>query len=318
MSGKVIHGLSNEEYHNGEPWRGYVSSTQLKHYLRSPKAFRFAQDNPTEQTEAQRFGSLFHDLMACLAAANGEWAQGYEAWLGGLARFDPPINERTGQPYGTTTKAYAEAYQQFLADNEGKIIVNTTDSDLASDMAHSLLNDCGSTSEQIKKLLKWAKGSEVSYFYEDGNGIRLKIRPDMLTSNKVIDWKTCSLDSLDEETIARQIIRYGYHISLSMYQFVLHEMTGRWYKPYLVFVSKTPPHDSVICDISSWCYFFTDDEEPIVGMGVGAQEFRRLLDLHTECVRNNEWPGIESAIKTDNKIMEVPVPWWYEKRYLEE
>lgn len=318
MNGRIIHGLSNEEYHNGEQWRGYVSSTQLKHYLRSPKAFRYALDHPTEQTEAQRFGSLFHDLMASLAHYNGVWDIGYGKWLLGVAKFEPPINEKTGLPYGTSTNAYKNAYGFFLCQNDGKFIASEDEVKAASDMAHSLLHDCGATSEQVRKLLKWAKGSEVSYFYETEEGIRLKIRPDLLTSNKVIDWKTCSLDSLDEETIARQIIRYGYHISLSMYQWVLHEMTGRWYKPYLVFVSKNAPFDSVICDISSWCYFFTDGEEPIVGEGVGAQEFRRLLDLHTKCVRNNDWPGIESAIKNEDKIMEVSVPWWYEKRYLEE
>lgn len=314
----IIKNLSNEDYHHGKQWREYVSSSQLKHYLRSPKAFHYTLDNPTAQTDAMKFGSLFHGLMECLAMHKGDYSMAHDKWIKNVISFLPPVNEKTGLPYGATTKAYADAYQQFLADNEKKTIASAQDVTLVIQMIQSLLNNCGTTSKQVKKLLKWAKESEASYFYEDESGVKLKIRPDMLTSNKVVDWKTCNLDSLDEDSIARQIIKYGYHISLSMYQYVLHEMTGKWYKPYLVFVSKTPPYDSVICDISNWCYYFTNDDDPIVGMGVGAQEFRRLLDLHTECVRINEWPGIESTIKTGDKIMELSVPWWYEKKYFEE
>lgn len=313
----IIYGLSNEDYHHSPPYNEYLSSSQLKAYAKSPKFAKFMLDNPQEQTDAMRFGSLFHDLMASLAGANGMWAQGYGAWLDGLARFDPPMNPKTNVYYGATTKAYAEAYQKFLADNEGKTVVKTTDSDLASDMAYTLLNNCGATSEQVRKLLKWAKAVEVSYFYEAEDGIKLKVRPDLLTRDKLIDWKTCALDSLDEESIARQIIKYRYDVSLSMYQYVLHEIAGKWYKPYLVFVTKSEPYDAVIADISEWCYRY-EPEIDFTSIGVGAMEFKRLLDLHTQCVKTNEWPGAESALPEENNaIMKPEVPYYFGKKYFE-
>lgn len=316
----VIHGLSNEQYHHGEEERQYLSSSQLKWYLRSPKFFKHNIDNPTEdKSDALRLGSLFHDLMACLAEFNGDWGKGFTKWKDGIVIFDPPINPKTGVYYGATTKAYAEAYEQFLADNEDKTVANVLETDLAGDMACSLIRDSGATSEQVRKLLKWAKATEVSYFYETEDGIKLKVRPDLLTKTKLVDWKTCSLDSLDEDSIARQIIKYRYDVSLAMYQYVLHAIEGKWYTPILVFVQKQEPFDAVMCDISEWCYQY-DKTYDVVTMGCGALEFRRLLDLHAECVRKNEWPGAETSIEADGnvRIMKPKIPAYFGMKYYNE
>lgn len=320
MMEPVIHGLSNVRYHNGEEERQYLSSSQLKWYQKSPRYAKFALDNPTDdKSDALRFGSLFHDLMACLAEHKGDWNKGFGQWKNGIAAFDPPVNPKTGVYYGATTKAYAEAYEKFLSDNQGKTVAHVLETDLAGDMAISLIRDSGATSEQVRKLLKWAKATEVSYFYETEDGIKLKVRPDLLTRGKLVDWKTCALDSLDEDSIVKQIIKYGYHISLSMYQFVLHEIEGKWYTPILIFVQKSEPHDCLMCDISEWCYTYFPDED-FVKPGVGAMEFRKLLDLHTECTKNNEWPGAENSIEADGntRIMKPAVPYWYAMKYFEE
>lgn len=316
---RIIHNLSNEEYHHGELYKDWLSSTSLKHYLKSPRYAKYMLDTTEEKSDALRFGSLFHDLMACLAEANGDWGKGFTKWKDGIAIFDPPINPKTGVYYGATTKAYAEAYELFLADNQGKTVAHVLEADLAGDMACSLIRDSGSTSLQVRKLLKWAKATEVSYFYETEDGIKLKIRPDLLTRDKLVDWKTCSFDSLDEESIARQIIKYRYDVSLSMYQYILHEIEGKWYTPILIFVQKTEPFDCVMCDISEWCYQY-DKTYDVVTMGCGALEFRRLLDLHTECVKNNEWPGAENSIEADGnvKIMKPKIPAYFGMKYYNE
>lgn len=315
----TIYGLSNYAYHHQKPYSDYLSSSGLKIYSRSPKAFKHSLDNPEEiKSDALRFGSLFHDLMACLAEHKGDWSKGFFQWKDGIAIFDPPINPKTQTYYGATTKAYAEAYEQFLADNEDKTVANVLETDLAGDMACSLIRDSGATSEQVRKLLKWAKATEVSYFYETEDGIKLKVRPDLLTHGKIVDWKTCSLDSLDEDSIARQIIKYRYDVSLAMYQWTIFQIEKKWYTPILVFVQKQEPFDCVMCDISEWCYQYFPDED-FVKPGVGAMEFQRLLKLHTECVKNNEWPGAENTIEADGntRIMKPAVPYWLGMKYFE-
>lgn len=315
----IIYGLSNEEYHHGERFRDYLSSSQIKKLAISPKAFRYALDHPDPQTDAKRLGSLFHDLMACSAEHYDNCTEAVAQWLRGIAVFEPPVNEKTGTPYGTATKAYKEAYEAFLQANEGKIIANHDELSLVQQMHRAVLLDSGATSEQVRKLLKWAKATEVSYFYETEDGIKLKVRPDLLTRDKLVDWKTTALDELTEDSIAKAIIKYGYHISLSMYQYVLHEIEGKWYTPILVFVQKQEPFDAIMCDVSEWCYLY-DKTYDVVTPGCGALEFRRILDLHTECVKNNEWPGAESTIEADGntRIMKPAVPYWYAMKYFEE
>lgn len=319
MTDPVIHGLSNEAYHHEHPYSEYLSSSQLKLYLKSPKAAKFALDNPTEEkSDALRFGSLFHDLMACLAE-NTNYPDAYGDWLRHIAIFKPPVNESRGTPYTPTSKPYKEAYEAFLQAIDGKTIASEDELCVVKAMARSLVSQSDATSEQIRKLLKWAKATEVSYFYETEDDIKLKVRPDLLTNGKIVDWKTCSLDSLDEDSIARQIIKYRYDVSLSMYQYVIHAIEGRWLTPILVFVQKQEPFDAVMCDISEWCYTYDPDED-FVKPGVGAMEFKKLLDLHTECVKNNEWPGAESSIEADGntRIMKPAVPYWLGMKYFEE
>lgn len=308
--GLIIRGLSNDAYHHAEEYRDYVSSSQLKHYLKSPKAFRYAMLHPDEEAsnENLEFGSLFHSAMEA-------WMRGIQdEWLSSLAVFDPPLNEKTGQPYGATTKAYSEAYGKFLTENSGKTIATAAVRDKVCDMVTSLFEKCGETSEQVKKLAKWSRELETSYFFETEEGTKLKVRPDLLTGTKLIDWKTCSC-ILDEESIVRQIVKYRYDVSLAMYQWVLHQMTGTWYQPYLVFVSKVEPCEAVMVDMSLWCYNHYGDEDIVIPC-IGALEFQRLLDLHTECIKKEEWPGVECLLKESEgvKVMKPEPPVWFGKR----
>jgi hypothetical protein len=311
MTDPVIHGLSNEAYHHEHPYSEYLSSSQLKRYAVSPKAFKFALDNPTEEkSDALRFGSLFHDLMACLAEFNGDWGKGFFKWKDDIAIFDPPVNPKTNTYYGATTKAYTEAYEKFLSYNQSKTVAHVLETDLAGDMADALLNCSGATSEQVRKLLKWGK-PEVSHFIEY-EGLKFKWRPDLETPHKIIDYKTIASDDLSERSINSQIAKYGYDISAAHYLFFDHMQTGKWKRFYWIFVSKVPPHDAIMVDASKWTYDY-DPETDIVMPQVGAIKFKALLDLHIQCSRKNEWPGSEIFIpQADNglRIMcPTPPPW---------
>lgn len=311
---QTIYGLSNQAYHHEKPYSDYLSSSQLKLYNRSPKAFKFALDNPVEEkSDALRFGSLFHDCMAALAEGGL-----LEHVIDAIAAFEPPINEKTGQPYGSTTKAYAAAYDEFTAELNGVLASTMEEKELVSAMLNSLLYGSGATSEQVRKLLKWGK-PEVSFFHETEDGIKLKVRPDLLTRKKIIDWKTTTSDDLTEDAINRTILKYGYHISAAMYQYVVHEITGVWRDFILVFVSKVAPHDCVMVDMCNYGYRYYPDVD-IVSMGPGAMEFKKLFDLHIKCTKENHWPGAEQAIPDNNgvRILEIQPPRYYQSKFIEE
>ena len=300
----IIHGLSNEAYHHEAPYSEYLSSSQLKRYTVSPKAFKFALDNPKEEkSDALRFGSLFHDLMASCAEHHDNGTAAIAEWLRGIAVFKPPVNEKTGQPYGNTTKRYATDYEAFLQANECKTIASQEEVDTVLKMNQSLLIDCGATSEQVCKLLKWGK-PEVSHFIEY-EGCKFKWRPDLETRRKIVDWKTVATDDLSERSINAQIAKFGYDISAAFYLFMEHERTGQWKQFYWVFVSKQPPYDAVLVDASEWTY---KHEDGIVLPQVGAIKMKALLDLHIKCTREQSWPGAEIFIPQSDNGMRIMCP----------
>lgn len=313
----TIYGLSNEDYHFKEPYREYLSSSALKDYLKSPRFAKFSIENSTEEkSEALRFGSLFHDLMAAIAERKSINA-GLLDWYNDIALFQEPINPKTGQPYGATTKAYKEAYEAFLTANADKILASDSEVELCRDMMYSLCEDSGATSVQVRKLLKWGK-PEVSHFVEY-EGCKFKYRPDLETRRKIVDWKTVATDDLNEESINRIILKFGYHVSAAFYQFFEHERTGLWKTFYLVLVSKVVPYDAVMVDMANYGYRYLPEYDMVVP-GPGAIEFKKLLDLHIKCTKENEWPGAETFIQPDNgvRVMEIQPPRYYANRFIEE
>lgn len=306
--GRIIHNLSNEEYHHGEPYKDWLSSTSLKHYLKSPRYAKYMLDNPTEEkSDAMRFGSLFHMAMEKFSQFGT-----IDAFYDCIAIFRPPINPKTEQPYGATTKAYIEAYNAFLDENSGKEITTAEVARQIDDMVGTLVRPSvgGATARQVLKLLKWGK-PEVSHFIEY-EGCKFKWRPDLESPRKIVDWKTVPTDDLSERSVNSIIAKYGYDISAAFYQFMEHKQSGRWKQFYWVFVSKQPPYDAIMVDASKWTYDY-DPETDIVMPQVGAIKMKRLLDLHIKCTRDNEWPGAEINIpKGDNglRIMcPAPPPW---------
>lgn len=308
----TIRNLSIHQYHNGEKESKYLSSTQLKWYLVSPKYAKYKIDNLEEdKSDSFQFGELFHDLMACCASRYDNGTEAIATWMSHIAVFEPPVNDKTGKPYGCSTNAYKDEYEAFLRNNADKLISDRETLAKIDCMLKSLLCD-SLTARKVKTMLSQSKEIETSYFYETEDGIKLKVRPDMLTNRRLVDWKTTSLEDLSEDSIAKAIIKYGYHISLSMYQYVLNKITGKWYEPILVFVQKNEPYDAVVVDLTEWCYNYDSDND-IVTMGVGAIEFIRLLRLHAECMENGVWKGAECMIPAACKgVMSPKVPAWYD------
>ena len=286
MIPETIKNLPNEDYHRGEAYRDYISSTQLKDYFISPKFAKFKREHPqmfTISKDASEKGSLYHNCMESIARTGNT-----EDFLNNVCVFDPPRNPKTGAPYGYDTKAYSEAYAQFSFENPNKEIVSQSDVDLVKTMINELLNHCGQTSKDVKKLLKWGE-PEVSHFVEY-DGCKFKYRPDLETKNKIVDWKTVAVDDLHENTIAKIILKFKYDISAAFYQFFEHERTGEWKDFYWVFQQKQPPYDAIIVSAEEWAYHYDGE---IVKMGSGALKFKTLLDQHIYCEQNQEYTGAE-------------------------
>ncbi|GAG76509.1 unnamed protein product, partial [marine sediment metagenome] len=103
----VTEKISNEEYHNGETWKEFCSSSNLKLMMVSPKYARYALDHPEKkESEAMSQGSVYHSMLGSLTNA-GDLSQFEKEYF----IFAPPINPKTGKSYGWTSDTYQEAMQ---------------------------------------------------------------------------------------------------------------------------------------------------------------------------------------------------------------
>ena len=278
--------ISNVDYHKGEQYAKYISSSELKQILVSPKWFRFSQDNPdytpSISLENATKGSVFHDLLQSIVNT-GDTASFYGSW----AVFSPPVNDKTGKPFGYDTKAYMEAYNDFLAMNPGKEICGQNDIDLAEQMIQELRFGNKHLSADINFLIKHGK-AEQSHFVEYQGGF-FKYRTDLKTSTKIVDWKTCQPEFPKVENWSKQVVNMGYDISAAFYQFFEFIATGKWKTFYWVAQEKTPPFDFNIIDASNWAFEIGQDGEVIPHSG--AQKFIRLLEIYLQCNERDDWPG---------------------------
>lgn len=307
----TIYNLSNEEYHRGERFKDYLSSTQLKDYLISPKFAKYKREHPLEfniSRDASEKGSLYHNCMESIVRTGK-----VDSFLSSVAIFEPPINPKTGKAYGYDTKIYMEAYSEFQNQQPNKDIVSQLDIDLVIRMVDELLNNCRQTSKDIKKLIKWGK-PEVSHFVEY-EGCKFKYRPDLETTKKIVDWKSVSVDDLHEDTINKIIVKFKYDISAAFYQFFEHKRSGIWKDFFWVFQQKNPPYDAVLVSADKWGY---NDDGEIIRLGAGAFKFQALLDQHIYCEKNNDFDGAQIFIQPGfmkRRIMS-PEPPSYEKNKL--
>lgn len=299
---QVIENLPNEEYHRGEQYSEYISSTQLRWYEVSPKYYKWMLTQEPTQSEALQFGSLFHEMMQ--AYVNNQPMPEF-------AVFSAPTNEKTGKEYGSTTKAYKDAYEQFVSENEGKTIVTQDTLTTLDAMYHTIVGNDDPTAEFVANAMRHGKG-EVSILTEI-DGVKVKVRPDVLTRRRILDWKTTDTNDLTEESINRIISRYGYDISAAMYQAAVHEATGQWHDFYLVFVSKNAPYDFAVVNMCKWAYEY-DEESDIITPNIGAIKFRQLLAQHKWCLEHNQWEGSTSRVVPDfqGKRIITPEPPAYE------
>jgi len=238
----TIENLSNEDYHKGELYKDFCSSTQLKDYLVSPKFARYKKMNPKMfeiSKEASEKGTLYHNCLESLVRTGS-----MDAFKNSVIVFEPPINPTSGKPYGYETNKYQDALALVMNDNPGKDIVSQSDLTLVLKMVDELLNGCRQTSKDIRQLIKWGK-PEISHFVEY-KGCKFKYRPDVETAKKIVDWKTVAVDDLHEDTINKIITKFKYDISAAFYQFMEHERSGDWKQFYWVFQQKSPPYDAVL------------------------------------------------------------------------
>lgn len=294
--------MSNEDYHRGEWQKEFISSTTMKNYLVSPKFFKYSLSHPKQISQSAAIqGSIYHSMLESMVN-NGCIDGVFEEFF----VFDAPVNPKTGQPYGSSTKAYIEEYELQRENNNGKTPCAQEEIETAKAMVNALLNECGQTSDMVNYLID--KGTAEVSFFAEYEGCKFKFRTDLITKMKIVDWKSIAADDLHEDTVNKQIQKMNYGFSAAFYQFFHHLLTGQWVEFLWVFQQKSAPYDAVMVSAADWAY--SVDYTGQVVKGPSAIEFENILARHIECSKSGYFPGAECMIAPTNgyRVMYASVP----------
>lgn len=259
--------LPNEEYHSSPG----ISKSGLMMINKSPKHYydRYLSPDRQEQkpTDAMRLGSLAHCFLLEPIKIKERYA------------IMPKIDLRTKE--GKLEK------DAFIKESEGKEVTTQDEHDQARDMTYSVFEN--KTCEMLFKSGENLKVESSIYFNDVELDVLCKCRPDLLTDNYILDFKTTQ--DASEESFSREIYQYGYHIQAAMMQEGCHSIGMGLIKDFFfVCVEKKEPYYTAVYRLS--------DE----AIAKGREDFRRLLKVYKECMESGEWNGY--AIK------EIGLPRW--------
>ena len=213
--------ISNDDYHAD---REFVSSSALKLILRDPKEYfkvyvKNEKDNGISKS-AFDFGTYVHALILEPDTVEDEFAI-----------FD-----------GKTRRG--KVYEEFVADNGGKIIITTSQANKAKDMVDQL-----KANKKINNILDLKEGSVEQTLCVELDGVKIKVRTDynnqtaaiigehVIPFGLIVDVKTTS-DPIDKFSIGKTIARYDYDLSAALYIDVLQEQLGTEQTFIFCFLSK--------------------------------------------------------------------------------
>ena len=176
--------------------------------------------------------------------------------------FGGPINPRTGQPFGSRTKAF-----QDWADEQGKSVLDDDQAALIES-----LNASVQVHKHASALL--AEGVPEGVVRATYCGVPCQARLDWLNPERgIVDLKTCeNIDWLQSDARA-----YGYAHQLAFYRSVIAFLTGTNLPVYMIAVEKREPHRCGVWRIS----------EEVLGLAQKENEegIARLID----CRERDEW-----------------------------
>ncbi len=192
------HELDIEAYHADKET---VSRTSIMMYDECPRKYQalyITKEVEKEVTKPMLLGSAFHTLIL--------EPQKFDERI---AIYPSDIDRRTN-----IGKA---AYNDFVMHSQGKMVIDSETLDTIKGMEAALRDHLEAAT------LVWGNQPvyERSYIYgDDGSGLVIKSRPDILQPNCIVDLKTCQ--SASEFAFRQSMLKQGNHIQGAMVQDALH------------------------------------------------------------------------------------------------
>lgn len=248
--------MSNSDYHS----QPAISKSGLDLIHRAPALFKYRRENPLEQTQAMRMGTLVHT--AVLEPHD----------LANLV-IAPKCDRRTA--------AGKAEWAAFEAESSGREIVSAFEFETVHAISEAV-HEHDAASQALGMLAE----VETSIFWTDEiTDVECRCRPDgILTNDLIIDVKTTR--GADPESFAKSIAQYRYHVQAAYYMDGFESATGRKPRGFMFIAVETEPPYLVACYVASEAMILR-----------GRDAYQRDLQTYRECIDTDTWPGL-SAIPT--------------------
>jgi hypothetical protein len=228
----------------------YLSSSDIKSFLKSPKMFYYKKYEEQRKEEPERhfsIGSALHEMVLEPELFNQNYI------------IAPKFDKRT--------KEGKAGYEEFLKTSQGKTVLFEDEMEMIQKMAENAMNN-----ETLTELIKDSYRELSIYTVDEKTGLKIRLRPDSFSNNKstMTDIKTC-LDSSPKK-FKGDVYSYGYSISAAYYMDFAN-------KENYVFAAmeKQAPYQVSL-------YVLDDDM-----VEYGRQQYRMALDLLKWSFDNKYW-----------------------------
>lgn len=256
-----------ERYHNDTSlFDGFsISSSGLRQVLRRPSEYWcYSPYNPNryprEESKALNFGQAAHMLIL-----------GEEGFSSQFALKPAELNGKPWQGNRTECRQWLKDCQQA-----GRTVITDAEIEHIKRIANNL------DRHPMVKQGVLNGHIERSIIYKDEN-IWLKSRPDIFANNSgdFFDLKTAN--DVSKDALEKTIYNHGYHVQAALVRMAIREVVGEdaFSSFTFVFVEKTPPYDVCIRQLRPQ------------DIDLGEQQARYAIKIVKECLKTNEWPGLD-------------------------
>lgn len=244
----------------------------LEDFRKSPRRYHALYVTKTlgrpEDTRAQIFGSAVH-----LAVLEPEKA-------GQEIAIAPKVDRRT--------KKGKDAWEEFQASAEGKLILTPDEMVTLDAMVHAVHD-----SEIASALLTAPGESEVGIAWtHTPTGLRIESKIDRTTERVLVDLKTTGR-GVDPRSFARAATDYGYHRQAALYLTGWENVHGDDLAFAFIVVSKDPPYEVAVYELDG------------DALDLGRHQNEKALARLRAHLDENDW---RAPYERGAKILELP-PW---------
>lgn len=228
-----------------------VNWSTLKAMRDSPKAYRYACDNPRADSLPLMLGRAVHSAVLTPEAFDSEFV----VWDGG---------DRRGK-----------AWEAFKEAHPGRTILKADEYALAQDIANAVLADAVAAD-----LVADGDAEHPIFWTDPATGLLCKARADIVNRSRLLLLDLKTTRSIDPRRFGNECARLGYHLQMAHYASgCTHGLGWAPHSHILVAVEKEPPHDVGVFEI------------PVANRELAAEEVAALLERVRECREANRWPG---------------------------